>query len=215
MKKSVAQHPASKSKLRLTFILVAAAAAVVVSTKFYIDSNRSGIGQGAQARMKGNPKAKVHIIEFADFQCPACAQGSVYSKKIMTDHPDLIYLEMKYYPLAMHRHGAISAQYAECAARQGQFWPFQDKLFEQQKVWEIFIDPRPAFELIAKDLKMDVGNLQACGKDEKILAVIEKDKTQGKNLGVNSTPTYFVNEKMLVGVKSLSEELEKYLHETK
>lgn len=68
-------------------------------------------------RIKGEANAPIKITEFTDFQCPSCAQGSKYLKKFMEGHPKAVHLEMKYYPLNMHRHAFMSARYAECAGK--------------------------------------------------------------------------------------------------
>src|SRR3990167_7020996 len=128
------------SKKSLTLYLIVAVILIVSGIKFFIDSSRGDLKKGAMTRFKGNPSAPLHIVEFIDFQCPACAYGVKYLKQVMGDHPDLIYLQMKYFPLTMHKHSMLSARYAQCAASQGAFWPFEDLMIERQGQWQGLVD---------------------------------------------------------------------------
>ena len=126
-------------------------------------------------------------------------------------YPKAIRLELKHYPLPMHRHGLSSSRYAECAAQQGKFWLFQDLLLARQSNWHRLFDADPAFEKIADDIHLDKRDLKVCLKDDTVDETIKKNKKEGIVLGIRSTPTYFVNGKMIVGKKSLEEEIRKLL----
>src|SRR5260370_121334 len=115
------------------------------------------------ARAKGNPGARVRIVEFIDFQCPACAFGVKYLKTFFDLHPNDIYLQVRYFPLTnMHHHAMISALYSECAARQGKFWDLDDVMIPQQNQWAQLINPEPVFQAMAVQVGMDMGQLNAC-----------------------------------------------------
>ncbi|MCK5082196.1 MAG: thioredoxin domain-containing protein [Candidatus Omnitrophica bacterium] len=165
------------------------------------------------ARIKGNDHAPIKVTEFIDFQCFACAYGAAYLKEMIKKHPEAIQVEVKHFPLQMHRHGLSSSRYAECSARQGGFWPFQDMLLARQGNWMRLVDADPAFLQIADDSGLDEKKLEACLKDYTVDEAIEKNKEEGKVLGIKSTPTYFINGKMVVGGKSLEEEIKKLLEE--
>ncbi len=199
--------------LAAIFILIICAAFVLV-IKMVLDYSGAP-DQGQNLRAKGNLNAPLQIVEFIDFQCPACAKGAQYLKTFMTDHPDVVYLEMKYFPLGMHRHAVMSSRYAECASQQGKFWPFHDALVEKQHQWKNLISAMPAFDVMADNVEIDRTQLNACLKDESIDALIIKDKNEGESYGIKSTPTYFINGEMVVGLKSLKEVLNKHLEEKK
>ena len=114
----------------------------------------------------------------------------------------------------MHKYGYLSAQYAECAAQQGKFWPFHDSLLARQGNWSRLADAAPAFERIAEEVGLNTQALETCLQAGKADAVIEKDKAEGKSHNIQSTPTYFVNGKMVVGKPSLDQELNKLLGES-
>ncbi len=167
---------------------------------------------GVSARSKGNPQAPIKIIEFIDFQCPACAKGALLLKDYTRRYPSQIFLEMKHYPLSKtHRFSFLSSLYAECAGHQGKFWEFTDLLVTNQSQWIRMMDAARMFNRFAEDLQLNAGKLKACLENEKTRSTILKDKEEGSALGVHSTPTYFLNGKMVVGMKSLQEALDKNL----
>jgi protein-disulfide isomerase len=198
----------TKNKLVL-FIVVFGVLGVGLARNVLFKSQ--GIG-AISPRAKGNPHARIKIVEFIDFQCPACAKGYAVLKKAMEEHPKDFYLEMRYFPLAMHAHAALAAKYTECASAQGQFWPFQDYLLEHQQEWSKLPDPKPSFEVIAQALKLDKVLLEQCLNSIETEATIAQDKEEGNTRGVKSTPTYFINGKMVVGMKMLESELQSLLN---
>ncbi|MCK5259765.1 MAG: thioredoxin domain-containing protein [Candidatus Omnitrophica bacterium] len=191
------------SKRTTTLLVILVCVTSVYATKTLIQQFRKGGSTATNARMKGKKDAPIKIVEFIDFQCPACAFGAAYLKEMFEKYPEAIRVEVKHYPLKMHRHGLLSSRYAECAARQGKFWPFQDMLLARRSNWQRLADADPVFAQIADDSGLDEQKLKACLKDPTIDEAIKKDKEEGGALGVKSTPTYFVNEKMVVGKKSL------------
>lgn len=203
------------SKAKITIFIIVLGAAVVLGAKFFGGIVPHGMRPLADARGKGNKNAPIHITEFIDLECSACARGAKYLTQIMVEHPAAIRLEVKYYPLQSHRHGLLAARYTECAARQGKFWSFHDALLERQANWSRLMDAAPAFAIIARDVALDTGRLTACLNDKSVDAVIEQNRLEGSRRGVKSTPTYYVNGKMVVGVQSLEPELERLLAENK
>jgi len=199
------------SKKQITLFLIILCVSIIFCLRFFSESSRPDVQDLALARIKGQAQAPIHIVEFIDFQCPACARGSQYLKGIMQEYPGQIRLEMKYFPLRMHRHGLISARYAECAARAGKFWPFHDQLLAKQGQWKILINAKPAFDLMAQDVHLNLSKLQSCLKDKEVDNFIYANKSEGKALGVKSTPSYFINGEMVVGGKSLTDKLTKLL----
>ena len=166
-------------------------------------------------RVKGQVDAPIKIIEYSDYRCSACAYGSNYIKDLTKEYPDLFRVEIKYYPLNINKYAALSARYVECAARQGKFWDFHYFLFENQKDWKNLSDSQSAFLLVAQELKLDLKELEVCVEDEEVLKFLEESKLTGKTLGVTRTPTYFINDKMVVGTVQLKQILEKLLENYK
>ena len=198
------------NKKQLTFLIVLVLVGVIVGFKFFL-GGKSVAFYAQKARSKGGETARVKIVEFIDFQCPACANGVKILGTYFDRHPNDIHLQIKYFPLTnMHRHAIISALYSECAARQGKFWPLNDLMMPQQSQWAQLISAEPVFQSMASQVGMDIVQLNACLASDDARRAINDEKSLGQSLGISSTPTYFINNKMVVGTKSLEEELKTY-----
>src|SRR5271154_3664740 len=103
------------NKLVSTLLILFVFAGLIVGAKIYLAPKAAPVNL-QEARAKGNPNARVKIVEFIDFQCPACAYGVTYLKKFFEDHPNDLYIQVRYFPLTnMHHHAMTSALYSECA----------------------------------------------------------------------------------------------------
>jgi len=140
-----------KDKESIAFFIIIACIVVIYGIKRFVESSSTSPQKQAlaKAKVKGDVNAPIQIAEFVDFQCPSCAHGAKDLKKFMGEHPNTIRLEVKYFPLKMHKHAVLSARYAECAARQNKFWPFHDYLFKGQNKWKRLLDAKPVFEFIS------------------------------------------------------------------
>ena len=198
------------NKLQLTLGVVLVLVGLIAGAKILGAPKKAPINL-QETRAKGNPDSKVKIVEFIDFQCPSCAYGIKYLKKLFDRHPNDIYLRVRYFPLTtMHHHAMISALYSECAARQGKFWALDELMMPQQSQWAQLISPDPVFQAMAAEVGMNIDQLNTCLASDDARRVINDEKSLGQSLGVDSTPTYFVNNKMVVGTKSLEDELKTY-----
>jgi protein-disulfide isomerase len=162
-------------------------------------------------REKGKASAPIRVVEYTDFQCPACAQAAKDVKEEFLKNPDQIHIELKYFPLSMHHFARRAAIYAECAAEQGKFWPFHDVLYSSQGAWSKMTSADPYFSQLAALLGVDGVRLSACVNGGVMEARIVKDIKEGESLGVNATPTFLVNGKMVVGGKNFKDEIHKIL----
>lgn len=201
---------ARRNKSILAVVIIVVCVALVLGVKYYLSSRSVTALAG---RSKGNANAPVKIIEYIDFQCPACASGAKFLRERIQKKPDDIYLEMKYFPLAMHSHAFLSSRFAECASNQNKFWEFHDKLIDTQADWSKQINAFPSFEKFAQELNLDMNQLNVCLADGKVDKVINQHKNEGQKLGIKSTPTYFINHKMVVGPNDLQKEIKALLGE--
>ncbi len=193
------------SKSALTALLVVAAVAAVVVFDFIQRSNLP-VHRAAVSRRQGDPRAALKIIEYADFQCPNCAKGWALLKKYISENPDEVYLQMKYYPLN-EPYSFSSALYAECAAQQGKFWPFADLLFETQSRWRLLPDAQREWRKLATQVGLDLKELDECVQGPAARAVVAADQQEGATHRIQSTPTYFINGDIIVGPESLQKRL--------
>lgn len=207
------------NKLVSTLVIVLVLAGLIVGAKVLLAPKKMGVMDQVNlqtARTKGDPQARVKIIEYVDFQCPACAYGIKLLKTYFEQHPNDIFIQVRYFPLTqMHHHAMLSALYSECAARQGKFWALDDLMIPQQSQWEQLISPDPVFQSMAAQVGMNIDQLNACLSSDDTRKVINDEKSLGQSLGISSTPTYFINGKMVVGAKSMTDELKTYFADIK
>ena len=86
----------------------------------------------ADAPMKGNPSAKITLVEFADYECPHCKRFQPVLRQILDEFHSDVKLYFKHYPLPQHTNARLAAEAAVAAQKQGKFWQFQDKLWDKQ-----------------------------------------------------------------------------------
>lgn len=170
------------------------------------------------SHMTGASTAKVTLVEFGDFQCPACAAAHPVVKQIKQtykDNPNFNFV-FRHFPLSgIHKYALDSAEAAEAAGRQGKFWEMHDLLYENQKEWgvpqamEFFGEYANRLGLNADQLKQEI-------RDKKYADIISADYADGTALSVNSTPTFFLNGEPLVGIpqfESLKQKIDQKLAE--
>ncbi len=147
---------------------------------------------------KGNPEAPVTIVEYLDFECEACRAYYPLVKKLSEEYGDNIFLISRYFPLSGHKNGMTSALAIEAAGRQGKYWEMHDLLFEKQKIWgeKPFSDPA-IFEEYAKQLNLDMEKFKKDVDSKEVKKRVERDRDLGIELGVNATPTFFLNGKKI------------------
>lgn len=200
-----------KSKVMVGVFIVVISVAAIFGLKQLKRSDGENSGSRQSAKMMGPNNAPIRIVEFLDYQCPSCAMGSAFLHEWMANNPGKAHLEVKYFPLRMHRHAFKAAQYAECAARQDNFWSFHDQVLEAQKKWYKLEDTTPVFDSMAQNIGLDMTVLAACLEDPTVGELIVAHLQEGRERGIRMTPTYFVNNMTIVGSKSLKMELEKLM----
>lgn len=190
-------------------IALACALAVNAARHFAQAPETPSQSKRALARSKGDPKNPFWVVEYLDFQCGTCRDGAALLSRAAAAHPDDLYLQVRFFPLIRtHRFALKASVYAECASRQGKFWPFHDALFESQEEWSASsAPPDQFFEKYAAAAGLDGAKLGACVSDPSVKAAVIAEKDHGLSLGIRITPTYFVNGKRVTGVVPLSEEL--------
>ncbi|MGI5861320.1 MAG: DsbA family protein [Myxococcales bacterium] len=150
--------------------------------------------------VKGNPKAKVQIFEFSEFQCPFCTRVLPTLKQIEQAYGDQVAIVFKNYPLGFHQHAQLAAEAALAAHEQGKFWQMHDVLFENQKSLE-----RASLEKYAQDIGLDMAKFKAALDSGKFREQVQKDMAAGSSVGVSGTPSFLVNGRLVVGAKPFEE----------
>lgn len=140
-------------------------------------------------------EGKVQVVEFGDYQCPACGQAHPTVQKLKEEYKDEITFVFRNFPLPMHPNAQPAAEAAEAAAAQGKFWEMHDKLFETQAQWSSLADPTSLFVQYAEELKLDKDRFTNDITTKAHKAFISDDQSDGYAVGVSGTPTFFVNGK--------------------
>lgn len=143
--------------------------------------------------------AKVNIVEFGDYQCPACKAADPITKQILKDYPGKINFVFRNFPLPQHVNALVSAEAAEAAGAQGKYWQMYDKLYENQIEWAESVTPLDIFTNYAKELELNIDQFKNDISTNKFQQKINTDKNDGISLGVNSTPTFFINGQKMNG----------------
>jgi protein-disulfide isomerase len=159
-------------------------------------NNNQHIGEvGTDEWMKGNPSAKVTLVEYSDFQCPACKAREMQSKEILGEFGSHIKFVYRHFSWDYHERAFLASQASEAAGIQGKFWEMHDKIFENQEVWSKQSEDaaEESFISYASELKLDVGKFKSDLHSDEVKNEIEKDHASGEEAGINATPSYFLN----------------------
>ena len=149
----------------------------------------------------GNPEAVVVVEAWEDFMCPACQQwASQIEPQIYEEYvkPGLVRLEFHQFPLTMHAPGAqMGAMASECAADQGQFWPYHDRLFlEAASRGQAGLQLERLVDY-ADDLSMDTTAFRQCLTTQQHRSTVDASVSEAISLGLNSTPSIRINEQLV------------------
>lgn len=141
----------------------------------------------------GKENSKVVLIEFSDFQCPACKAYNPLVKQLMEDHGKDITLVYKNFPLAQHNHAKAAAYAAEAAGKQNKFFEMGDVLFDKQEEWSVQDNPATYFVKYAQSLKLDINQFKKDMESDEIKKKVDNDVLVGTQAGVDATPSFFLN----------------------
>ncbi|CAA6809351.1 MAG: Periplasmic thiol:disulfide interchange protein DsbA, partial [uncultured Thiotrichaceae bacterium] len=143
---------------------------------------------------KGFKKSPVLLVEYSDFQCPACLTQHRTIRAAWKDIRRKVHLVYRHFPLTnIHPHATLAAHYAEAAGRQDKFWEMHDQLFDNQATWAKLDDPSATFDGYAKTLKLDMAKLETDLASAELKDKIKADIASGRDAGVTGTPTLFIN----------------------
>jgi protein-disulfide isomerase len=161
----------------------------------------------AGAERMGSPNAPVQIVEFADYECPYCQKVSEDLNKLRQQFGDQVSVVYKDFPLPMHPLAARAAEAARCAGDQGKFWEYHDALFQNKKLQVKQLKEQ------AVAMNLDPVRFNQCLDGGEEIAPVKKDAQEGKRLGLEGTPSFFVNGHFMSGAIGYSKLREAVLHE--
>ena len=153
---------------------------------------------GPNDAWRGNPNAKVTVVEFADFECAYCKRAAGQFERLYAAYGDRVLFVFKHFPMSTwcnsgvkynkHANACRAAYAAECAKDQGKFWSFSDMMFKNQHSLG-----RKDLEIYAKEVGLDLEQFKSCTRSKKGKAKVLEDSKLGKSLDVRGTPRIFVN----------------------
>ena len=147
---------------------------------------------------KGPANAPVTIIEFSDFQCPYCSRGATTIAQLMTEFPTQIKLVYMAFPLGFHENAQKAAEAYECAAAQGKAYEMHDKMFANQGTLAV-----ANLKSYAAELGMDATAFNSCLDNGEKAATVAAQAAVGSQNGVDGTPSFFINGKLVVGAQPI------------
>jgi len=139
------------------------------------------------ATFRGSQHAPVTLVEFADYECPYCQKVAPEINQLQADLGDKLAIVYKDFPLPMHSHAEKAAEAARCAGKQGKFWEYHDMLFHNK---QLEVDQ---LKEQANSLKLDPSAFDKCLDSGEEAADVARDRSEGQRLGLNGTPSFFVN----------------------
>lgn len=146
----------------------------------------------------GNPKAKVILTEYADFQCPGCGAYYPILKKVAQDYKDKILFVYRFFPLEqIHKNALASSEAAYAASKQGKFWEMHDLLFAHQTEWAELPDPSNNFISYAQQAGLNVDEFKQDAASADTAKYVKSQEQAALDLGLPGTPSFFLNGKQI------------------
>ncbi len=152
------------------------------------------------APVRGQIDAPVVIVEFSDFECPFCARHQAVLRQIETRYPDQVLIAFRHFPRQSNPETFISATAAVCAQRQDKFWEMHDLLFTRQNATE-----SQSIMDLAQSINLNMALFETCLQDDTTREQIERDIADARLYGIEATPSYLVNGRLVQGAIAFDE----------
>lgn len=148
----------------------------------------------ASDHVKGSDSSGVVLVEYGDFQCPACGSYYPIVKQVYEQYKGQITFQFRNFPLVqIHPNAMLAHRAAEAAGKQGKFWEMHDKLYETQQSWSATTSAATVFESYAQQLGLDMEKYKADAASQAINDVINADIREAQKIGASSTPTFVLD----------------------
>lgn len=190
----------------LLWFLVAVIIIGAFLAMIFLTSGGNGSGPGTSGTLstpvtddewwRGNHDSKIILVEYSDFQCPACKSREPMIEKLLSEFGSHIRFVYRHFPLRnIHDNAQLSAQASEAAGLQGKFWEMHDKIFENQDTWKEQSNSaaEAGFISYALELGLDVDKFKEDLNSNYVEDAVDEDYDSAVSSGVNATPTFFLN----------------------
>ena len=179
------------------FAIIMAVLVVGLIGLLVVTSNNNGENGEATTpsnNVYGEGESGVTLIEYGDFQCPACAAYYPIVKQIKADFGEEIVFQYKHFPLIeIHPNAMVAHRASEAAAKQDKFWDMHDILFERQQEWADSNDAQQIIDGYANEIGLDFDQYKEDAASSAVLGVINADRETGNELGITGTPGFVLN----------------------
>jgi len=205
------------------FLWLTALTLIVIAGAVIYSVTRQGSGGAvtsvrADDYVRGDAGAQAVLIEYSDFQCPACGAFYLVVKDLEAQLGTSTAVVYRHFPLSQHQNAEAAAQAAEAAGLQGKFWEMHDQLFETQTDWSDLSSSaaHDYFVKLAEKLDLETERFSNDMKSPDIASRISRDQREGTAVGVNATPTFYLNGKKLIlrNFNDLMTEVQAVIHAT-
>ncbi|HXJ93591.1 MAG TPA: thioredoxin domain-containing protein [Terriglobia bacterium] len=144
----------------------------------------------------GSPNARLTVVEFGDFECPMCGSAQPMVQQMLDKYGNQVRYVFRQFPLNdIHPYAQTAAEASECAAEQGKFWEIERKFYQEQADLT-----EQALDRYAAEIGLNVKQMDQCLMDGTVRARVQQDIDDGKAVGVQATPTFFIGHQKLVGL---------------
>jgi protein-disulfide isomerase len=156
--------------------------------------------------VKGNASSSVIVIEYSDFQCPACRSYYPIMRELTTEFGDRVAFVYRHFPLTeIHKNAEAAARAAQAAGKQGKFWEMHDLLFEKQNEWANVSDTSIMFQSYASLLGISVEQFKADFNSGEIKNFVKAQRSSALKLKLPGTPSYLINGQLIQNPTSVDE----------
>lgn len=163
-------------------------ASLLIPQNAYITS---GFANGEY--LPASSSASATLVEFGDYECPACGVYSPFIQQLLTDFAGKFNYVFRNYPLTQHVNAPVSSYAVEAAGLQGKFWQMHEKVYATQADWASLSDPTSVFVSYAKNLNLDVNKFTVDMNSSVVKNKVQNDLNDGNTIGITETPSFFLN----------------------
>lgn len=190
----------NKQFFAIIVLVIAALVGVFAITSHKNKNNSGSTNSNAQpsSHISGKTDSKVTLVEYGDFQCPACKSYYPLVEQIRSEYNDKIAYQFRNYPLVqIHPNAFVGARAAEAASKQGKFFDMYNLLYQNQDTWSQSSNPQTVLVSYAQQLGLNVEQFKTDMNSSAIADVINADVRQAQALGATATPTFVLNGKRI------------------
>ena len=183
--------------------IIVLVAIVVVAAYFVSASNTEtltdlAVPVTAADHMKDDLNATTTLVEYGDFQCPACGAYYPLVEQLNAEYDSKIRFVFRHYPLPQHQNAVPAAIASEAASAQGKFWLMYDELYKNQNDWAEATNTQPFFDQYAAAIGLNVSEFDQDLSSSTLKQIVTDDQAGGNKSNIDHTPTFFLNGKQLV-----------------